>query len=186
MQLWSLGRADSLKDLKNEDPSFVVVGPSNIPIKDKRSTPRPLTIPEIKEYVELYRNAAENAVHKAGFDGVELHNANGYILDQFLQDVSNDRTDEYGGSIENRCRFPLEVLDAVTKAVGQDRTGIRVSPWSHFMGTVPYWNVCATFLTLNRHANEGSQADFHALCFYNSREVSSTVLSSRHRTSDCR
>lgn len=134
IQLWALGRADSLKNLKKEDPSFELIGPSDIPIKDKKPNPRPLTIAEIHEYVELYRTAAENAVHKAGFDGVEIHNANGYLLDQFLQDVSNNRSDEYGGSIENRCRFPLQVLDAVTRAVGQDRTGIRIGPWSHFMG----------------------------------------------------
>ncbi|TFY81759.1 hypothetical protein EWM64_g2257 [Hericium alpestre] len=87
---------------------------------------------EIKEYVQLYATAAANGVHKAGFDGVEIHNANGYFLDQFLQDVSNNRTDEYGDSIENRARFSLEVIEAVTKAVGQKRVGIRFSPWGTF------------------------------------------------------
>ena len=89
---------------------------------------------EIKEYVQFYATAASNAVHKAGFDGVEIHNANGYLPDQFLQDVSNNRTDEYGGSIENRARFGLEVIDAVTKAVGEKIVGIRFSPWSEFQG----------------------------------------------------
>lgn len=119
--------------LKSEDPGFDLVGASNIPIEGKE-TPRPLTVAEIEEYVNLYRDAAHKAVHEAGFDGVEIHNANGYLLDQFLQDTSNDRTDQYGGSVENRCRFPLAVVDAVTKAVGQERTGIRVSPWSRFQG----------------------------------------------------
>lgn len=68
--------------------------------------------------------------YRAGFDGVEVHGANGYLIDQFLQDVSNQRTDEYGGSIKNRVRFGLEVLDAVVKVIGPRRTGIRVSPWS--------------------------------------------------------
>ena len=64
--------------------------------------------------------------------GVEIHGANGYIVDQFLQDVANNRTDEYGGSVANRSRFPLEVIDAVTKAVGEERTAIRLSPWHAF------------------------------------------------------
>lgn len=91
--------------------------------------------PEIKEYVQLYVTAAKNAVERAGFDGVEIHSAHGYLLDQFIQDVTNKRTDEYGGSIENRCRFPLEVVEAVTKAVGQEKTAIRFSPFSDFGGT---------------------------------------------------
>ncbi|KAH6893960.1 NADH:flavin oxidoreductase/NADH oxidase [Coprinopsis sp. MPI-PUGE-AT-0042] len=68
----------------------------------------------------------------AGFDGVEVHSANGYLLDQFLQDVSNNRTDDYGGSIENRSRFALRVVDAVVKAIGADKTGVRLSPWDDY------------------------------------------------------
>ena len=85
---------------------------------------------EIEEYVRWYAEAAKNAVQGAGFDGVELHGANGYLPDQFLQDVSNTRTDEYGGSVENRARFMLEVMDAIVGAVGEDKAAIRVSPWS--------------------------------------------------------
>ena len=91
-------------------------------------------ISEVKEYVQLYAKAAANAVLRAGFDGVEIHGANGYLIDQFTQDVSNHRTDEYGGSIENRARFALEVVDAVIKEIGADRTGIRLSPWGTFGG----------------------------------------------------
>ena len=72
---------------------------------------------------------------RAGFDGVEVHGANGYLVDQFLQDVSNKRTDEYGGSVENRSRFALEVMDAVVDAVGAKKSAIRLSPWSRFQGT---------------------------------------------------
>jgi len=97
-------------------------------------TPRPLTVEEIKTYTQWYADAANSAVNKAGFDGVELHFANGYLPDQFLQDVSNQRTDEYGGSIENRARFPLEILEAVTGVVGEDRVGFRVSPWNPWQG----------------------------------------------------
>ena len=69
----------------------------------------------------------------AGFDGVEIHAANGYIIEQFLKDSANDRTDEYGGSLENRCRFALEVVDAVVKEVGGHRVGIRLSPFADYM-----------------------------------------------------
>jgi len=98
---------------------------------DEAIVPRELTGAELKEYVELYTKAAKNAI-EAGFDGVEIHAANGYLLDQFLQSVSNNRTDEYGGSVQNRLRFPLEVIDSVVKAVGAERTAVRVSPWSDF------------------------------------------------------
>ncbi|OJT02513.1 hypothetical protein TRAPUB_6930 [Trametes pubescens] len=133
LQLWALGRAADVDQLKAEDPDFAHVGPSAIALKDSKSSPRALTIPEINEYVEWYGKAAFNAVYGAGFDGVEIHGANGYLVDQFLQDVSNERTDEYGGSIENRIRFALEVVDAVVKAVGAKKSAIRLSPWSEFL-----------------------------------------------------
>ena len=89
---------------------------------------------EIQEYIQLYAKAAANAVHRAGFDGVEVHGANGYLIDQFLQTTSNKRTDEYGGSVENRCRFALEIVDAVIKEVGAEKTGMRLSPWGQTNG----------------------------------------------------
>src|SRR6185312_12540710 len=82
---------------------------------------------EIPGIVERYAQAARNAL-AAGFDGVEIHAANGYLIDQFLRDQTNKRTDRYGGSIENRTRFLLEVVDAVSAAVGAERTGVRISP----------------------------------------------------------
>ncbi|KAK7451176.1 hypothetical protein VKT23_012508 [Stygiomarasmius scandens] len=134
LQLWALGRSAIQSVLHSRDPSHDVVSASDIPLSDRKDgpLPRPLTIPEIKEYVSLYAIAASNAVHKAGFDGVEIHNANGYLLDQFTQDMSNNRTDEYGGSVENRARFSLEVVDAVVKAVGPRKTAIRFSPWNTY------------------------------------------------------
>ncbi|KAJ7155043.1 hypothetical protein C8R46DRAFT_1005166 [Mycena filopes] len=131
MQLWAIGRAAMIEQLQSEDASFPYVAASDIPLKGFNGTPRPLTVPEIKEYVELYAQAAKNAI-EAGFDGVEVHSANGYLPDQFLQDMSNKRTDEYGGSVENRARFTLEIVDAVVAAVGASRTGLRMSPWSPF------------------------------------------------------
>ena len=89
--------------------------------------PRALATEEIKEIVAEYRRGAANAI-RAGFDGIELHGANGYLIDQFLRDGANQRTDEYGGSIENRARFALEVVDAVVAEIGAGRVGIRLSP----------------------------------------------------------
>lgn len=96
-------------------------------------TPRALEEAEIPSYVALFRQAAENA-RAAGFDGVEVHGANGYLIDQFLRDGTNRRTDSYGGSIPNRARFLLEVLDAVAGVWGADRVGVRLSPWGGFNG----------------------------------------------------
>ncbi|KAJ7106645.1 NADH:flavin oxidoreductase/NADH oxidase [Mycena epipterygia] len=133
MQLWALGRSANSEYLATQDPTFPYVSASDVQQTGKDKPPRPLTVAEIKEYVELYAQAAKNAV-KAGCDGVEIHSANGYLPDQFLQDVSNKRTDDYGGSIENRARFVLEVVDAVVAAIGAEKTAIRFSPWSPFQG----------------------------------------------------
>ncbi|KAF8980712.1 hypothetical protein BDQ17DRAFT_1438830 [Cyathus striatus] len=130
LQLWAIGRAAFPDILKSEGLSYVA--PSPVPLSDRDPfIPRELTLSEIQEYVTLYAKAALNA-REAGFDGVEVHGANGYLIDQFLQDVSNKRSDNYGGSIENRSRFGLEVVKAVVDAVGADRVGVRVSPWSTF------------------------------------------------------
>ena len=95
--------------------------------KVEAPVPHALTIDEIAEVVAQFRRAAANAI-RAGFDGVEIHGANGYLVDQFLRDGANQRTDGYGGSIENRCRFALEVVDAVVAEIGAGRVGIRLSP----------------------------------------------------------
>jgi NADPH2 dehydrogenase len=136
-QLWHLGRAAEAHVAERE--GIRVRGPSAIAIPTPSYTgaaftvPEPLSADEIKAIVADYAAAARNAI-AAGFDGVEIHAANGYLIDQFLQDVSNVRTDLYGGSIENRSRLAVEVVDAVAAAVGPERTGIRLSPWSDFYG----------------------------------------------------
>lgn len=94
-------------------------------------TPRALTLQEIPDIISQYRHAAANAI-AAGFDGVEIHAANGYLLDQFLRDGSNSREDHYGGSIENRARLLLEVTAAVCDEIGSNRVGIRISPINGF------------------------------------------------------
>ncbi|KAK4640749.1 hypothetical protein QC761_606330 [Podospora bellae-mahoneyi] len=133
LQLWALGRA-ALGDVAKAE-GFTVKAPSAIAIPDTDGvvTPEEMTIDDIKQKIAEYAQAAKNAI-EAGFDGVEIHGANGYLVDQFIQDNSNQRTDEYGGSIENRSRFAVEVVDAVTAAVGEEKVGIRLSPWSVFQG----------------------------------------------------
>jgi len=133
MQLWALGRASDPSQLKAElGPDAKVVSASDLAFEGG-ATPTALTEAEILEYIQLYKQAALNAI-EAGMDGVEIHGANGYLIDQFLQDVSNKRTDAWGGSIEKRAKFGLEVSKAVVGAIGAERVGIRMSPFSPFQG----------------------------------------------------
>ncbi|KAF4946499.1 hypothetical protein FGADI_11137 [Fusarium gaditjirri] len=129
VQLFAMGRAATVEVA--EDEGIDVIGPSAIPIEGSPAQPRAMTLDEIHEMVQAFVTASENAI-KAGFDGIEIHGANGYLLDQFLQDVSNQRDDEYGGSIENRSRLITEILDRVVQTIGPERVGIRLSPWSTF------------------------------------------------------
>jgi 2,4-dienoyl-CoA reductase-like NADH-dependent reductase (Old Yellow Enzyme family) len=140
MQLWHVGRISDPEHLGGELP----VAPSALAAEGHVSllrplrgyvVPRALETEEIPGIVEAYRRGAENA-KAAGFDGVELHGANGYLLDQFLQDSTNKRTDSYGGSIENRARLLLEATDAVISVWGAGRVGVHLAPRgdSHTMG----------------------------------------------------
>ena len=140
LQLWHVGRISDPLYLNGELP----VAPSAIqpaghvslvrPMKGFE-TPRALETEEIAEIVEAYRHGAENA-KAAGFDGVEIHGANGYLLDQFLQSSTNQRNDQYGGSVENRARLLLEVTDAAISVWGADRVGVHLAPRqdAHDMG----------------------------------------------------
>nr|XP_011460626.1 PREDICTED: 12-oxophytodienoate reductase 3-like [Fragaria vesca subsp. vesca] len=94
---------------------------------DAYPEPRRLETHEIPQIVEQYRQAALNAI-RAGFDGIEIHGAHGYLIDQFLKDGINDRTDEYGGSLANRCKFLIQIVEAVVEALGADRVAVRISP----------------------------------------------------------
>jgi N-ethylmaleimide reductase len=136
-QLWHTGRSSNVDRTNGADP----VAPSVVPEYwldakpsvstskgwQKPSPHRALEVAEIKATIEDYRRAAERA-KAAGFDGVELHAANGYLPDEFLQDGSNKRTDEYGGSIENRARFLLEIVEALVSVWGGDRVAVRIGP----------------------------------------------------------
>ena len=132
-QLWHVGRV-SHPDFHN---GALPVAPSALPVegeaftnngKVKIPTPRALELNELPAIVAQFSAAAENA-KAAGFDGIELHGANGYLLDQFLRDGANHRGDTYGGSLENRARFPLEVADAVIAVWGPNRVGYKLSPY---------------------------------------------------------
>ncbi|KAG1758403.1 NADH:flavin oxidoreductase/NADH oxidase [Suillus occidentalis] len=130
-QLWALGRT-AFPDVLFKENNSPLVSASPIPLSTNPTpVPHALTEPEIKAYIDTYATAARNAI-AAGFDGVEIHGANGYLIDQFLQEVSNTREDGWGGSIEKRARFAIEVADAIVKEVGAERVGIRLSPWSPF------------------------------------------------------
>ncbi|WP_310071316.1 alkene reductase [Paraburkholderia caledonica] len=134
-QLWHVGRV-SHADV--QPGGAAPVAPSAIRAETKTfvnngfvdvSQPRALALVELPGIVNDFRQAAANAI-AAGFDGVEIHGANGYLLEQFIKDGANQRTDAYGGSIENRARLLLEVVAAVVKEIGSDRTGVRISPVS--------------------------------------------------------
>ncbi|KAK2609300.1 hypothetical protein QQS21_002081 [Conoideocrella luteorostrata] len=139
VQLWHTGRASSTGMRGGE----ATISSGSIPMngtyldgtKCEDDPPRPMSFQEIEEITREWAAAAKRAVDVAGFDGVEIHSANGYLLEQFLHDNINKRTDKYGGSVENRCRFTLEVVKAVTNAIGASKVGIRLSPYNYFQDT---------------------------------------------------
>lgn len=136
MQIWHAGRA-AHPDMNEGVPTAsscataiegdIQTPKGNVP----QAVPRALTAEEIQAIVAAYAQGAKNAI-AAGFDGVEVHGANGYLIDQFLRDTPNQRTDSYGGSLENRARFLFEVLTAVTAAIGSERVGLRLSPLNSY------------------------------------------------------
>ena len=138
VQLWHVGRV-SHNELQPDGgqpvaPSAItaktktVLIRGGVPVFVATSEPRALDVGELPDIVHTYQAAARNAVETAGFDGVEIHAANGYLLDQFLKNGSNHRTDDYGGNIRNRARLLLEVVRAIADSIGGGRTGIRLSP----------------------------------------------------------
>lgn len=138
LQLWHVGRVSHSLWLNGERPvsssAVAMRGELYTPGGMKPyDTPRALEIAEIPGVIELYRRGAQNAL-AAGFDGVEIHGANGYLPDQFLRDGVNQRMDAYGGTVKNRARFLLEIVDAVVGVWGNDRVGVRLSPSGTFNG----------------------------------------------------
>jgi N-ethylmaleimide reductase len=166
IQLWHVGRVSHPAFHNGELP----VAPSAIKPEGVKAftgqgfedvpEPRALALEEIPGVVEQFRLAARNA-KLAGFDGAEIHGANGYLLDQFLQDGSNQRTDEYGGSVENRSRFVLEVVQAVVDELGADRVGIRLSPQGS--ASIQDSNALATFSYVTEQLNRFNLAYLHVI-----------------------
>lgn len=132
-QLWALGRVAKPEIVKKEAGEKWFSSSSATPLPAGTEEPRPLEEEDIWGLVGDYAQAAKNAI-EAGFDGVEIHGANGYLIDQFTQDTCNKRTDAWGGSVERRSKFGLEVAKAVVEAVGNEKVGIRLSPFSVFQG----------------------------------------------------
>lgn len=127
-QICAFGRAASPDAAKAE--GFTIKGPSAI-AAEGYGTPEEMTAEDIQHTIDAFAQAARNA-RRAGFDGVEICAANGYLLDEFIQDVSNQRTDASGGTIENRNRLTVEGAQAVADAIGKERVGVKISPWSTF------------------------------------------------------
>lgn len=161
IQLWAMGRSANKEYLDSIGAPYVSA--SDVPETVNNPTSpqaHPLTESEIKQYIADHVTAARNAL-KAGADGVEIHAANGYLLDQFLHENTNRRTDKYGGSIENRARFVLEIIDAVIEAVGASRVGVRISPWSLFgeveygVSPIPQWSYVTS--ELQKRKEEGKE-----------------------------
>jgi N-ethylmaleimide reductase len=122
--------------------------------------PKELSAEEVQELIQDHIRAARNAV-TAGFDGVEIHGANGYLIKQFINPHTNRRNDEYGGSVENRVRFLTEVTSGIIKAIGKDKVGVRISPFSTFNETPSYHEAEATYLYIARKLNEYGVAYLH-------------------------
>ncbi|KAI9495763.1 12-oxo-phytodienoic acid-like protein [Zychaea mexicana] len=165
LQLWHVGRVTASAILPNNvlpvSASPIAMKGRNMYSKKDNEVPHALTVEEIQSVIKNYAQAAKNAI-AAGFDGVEIHGANGYLIDQFTNSCSNKRMDQYGGSIENRTRMALEVVKAVTDAVGAERVGIRLSPWSEanqIYDDTPYdtWG----YLVEQLQARHGKMAYIH-------------------------
>lgn len=183
LQIWHSGRVAHSALLNGEKPvapsAIAAIGQLHTPIgKVDLETPRALETSEIPEIIAQFRQAAINA-KQAGFDGIELHGAFGYLIDQFLQDGSNQRQDKYGGSIENRARFLLEAVEAVTQVWGGDCVGIKLSPSNTFYGMVDS-DPQATFGYVIKALNNFNLAYIHLMeaneVDLNTREVINPVL----------
>lgn len=173
-QLWHVGR---VSHTSNQPGGAAPVGASDIQAENSTawgydengkegfvtcSKPRALSALEIREVVKDFANAAKNAV-KAGFDGVELHGANGYLIEQFLNPSINNRSDEYGGSIENRCRFLLEAIDACIAPIGADKVAIRLTPFGGLNELPHYVEIEATYQYLAKELAERKIAYIHIM-----------------------
>ncbi len=171
MQLMHTGR---VAHPANMEPDAGIIAPSAIAMKGNMWTdeegaqpcpvPEEMTQEDIHAAIQEYVTAAQNAI-EAGFDGVELHGANGYLIEQFLNPSTNTRNDRYGGSVENRCRFAVEVAAAVSNTIGAARTGIRLSPYGVFNDMAIYDDIEPTYSYLAIQLNELGLVYIHHVDF---------------------
>lgn len=168
VQLMHTGRIGHPKNLA---PGQFLVAPSAVRLETTKMwvdgegmleipVAKELSTDEVRALVDTHVQAAQNAI-RAGFDGVELHGANGYLIKQFLNPHTNRRTDAYGGSVENRSRFLLEIVQGIVKAIGNDKVGVRISPFSEVNETPAYTETEATYLYLGRKLNDYGIAYLH-------------------------
>lgn len=171
VQLWYLGRVANAADLKKLN--LPLIGPSAVYwneeseqlAKEAGNELRALTLEEIEHIIEIeYPNAAKQAL-AAGFDYIEIHSAHGYMLDQFLNLASNKRIDEFGGTIENRARLLLRIVDKLIPIVGANRLAVRLSPWATFQGVEPEGEELHSYILkeFQRRADEGNQLAYVSL-----------------------
>jgi 2,4-dienoyl-CoA reductase-like NADH-dependent reductase (Old Yellow Enzyme family) len=171
-QLWHVGRAShtsqqagglspvGASDLKGEGVFTWIVDVDGVAKMVPQSAPRQLRTEEVARVTRDFLRAARCAI-EAEFDGIELHGANGYLFEQFINGSVNTRTDEYGGSIENRLRFTLETVDAIADEIGADRVGIRLAPFGRFNDMRPFADERETWLALARELSERGLAYVH-------------------------
>lgn len=167
LQIMHTGRV-SHKD--NMEENAEIIAPSAVALEGEMYTdqngpqaypvPREMTLEDIKQAQDEFVQAAVNAM-EAGFDGVEVHAANGYLADQFLNTASNTRTDGYGGNKENRSKFTLELVEKVTNAIGSEKVGLRLSPYSAFNGTEIFEGLDEQYLYLTDKLNQYDLAYLH-------------------------
>jgi 2,4-dienoyl-CoA reductase-like NADH-dependent reductase (Old Yellow Enzyme family) len=170
-QLWHVGRVSHTSYLGGDDP----VAPSAVALSGKvprtefeYGTPRALETKEVYDIIEKFKQAALNAI-EAGFDGVEIHGANGYLLDQFIHQHTNLRTDEFGGSIEARAKFTLDIVEEIISAIGADKVGIRLSPGA-YMSQEHTAGDEETYAFILEHLNQKNIAYVHTGIFDDSTE----------------
>jgi 2,4-dienoyl-CoA reductase-like NADH-dependent reductase (Old Yellow Enzyme family) len=171
-QLWHVGRAShtshqpgsaapvGVSELRDKTSPTWVVDDDGVAKMVPQSAPRKLETNEVKRITQDFVKAARNAIN-ARFDGIELHGANGYLFEQFINASVNTRTDEYGGTIDNRIRFTLETVDAVAAAIGNDRVGIRLAPFGRFNDMKAFDSERETWLQLARELSQRQLAYVH-------------------------
>jgi N-ethylmaleimide reductase len=168
MQLMHTGRVSHPDNMPDDSTIFApsAIAPATTKMYSDQNgdqeipVPKEMSLEDIQTTIQEYVDASKNAI-ESGMDGIELHGANGYLIEQFINPASNQRTDAYGGSHENRAKFALEVAEAVVKAIGKDKVGIRLSPNGAFNDVIPFEGQEVTFSYLAEHLGKLGLAYIH-------------------------